>query len=604
MKNEENEQPQTTDQLNEDQANVESTQNTEELFEDQESELIDEFDDKEYDKSEYEEDDEKNANRVLSKKELKKKKKAAFKLSHRKLKSAYALKRGAYTTAITAVFIAGVIIFNVLATALADRFPLQIDLTTDSSNSISDENAEYLRNITRDVKVIVCCTEDEYSGDYFTSYASETYKAQDSTGKYFKQTADLINQYPKFNNKISVEFADTTTPDFSDTLSKYSDSSSIGLGDILVESTFDVNGVPTTRTKVVSFSDTYTLSDESGYAAYGYGTYTVSGSKLETALTSAIYSVTSDKTTMLGIPTMYCNASAISDLTTTLKSNNYEIEEISTLTLSSIPSELDGIIIAAPSSDFSDAELEVLDSFLNNDGKKGKTLLYFPSTINKELPNLEEFLSEWGINYLDGTLYETNENNHMPDESTNIGLTNKQTDYTASVNDAKSIYICGNNAPMSVAFESFKNRSTSVLMSSSDTTVIKPSDSGTDWTPSSSDTKQSYPTALLCAETSYDDDNNKLTSCVVAFSSVDFIGSTWTQYSSVGNLDLSVALINAINGRDASDISFVDKSITNQSFSDKISKASSTFIMIIFVFIFPITLIVVGITVWVRRKNR
>ncbi|MDD4698811.1 MAG: GldG family protein [Oscillospiraceae bacterium] len=599
MQNEENKQSQSTDELNEQQANVDTAQNTEDLSDDQGSDIVEELTAEEY----AENGDAESSYDNLSEKE--KKERFDLKASHKKLRSAYALKHGVYATAITAIFIAGVIIFNVLATALATRFPLQIDLTADSANSISDENAEYLSTIAHDVKVIVCSTKEDYTGDYFKSYVSQNYTAEDPTGKYFSQTVALLGKYPQYNNKISVEYADTSTPDFSDTLSKYSDSKKVGLGDILVESTFDVNGVATTRTKHIAFTDIYTLGDESGYAAYGYGAYTVSGSKLETALTSAIYAVTSEKTTTLGVPTMYSDSSAISGLASTLESNNYTIEEISSLTLNSIPSELDGIIIAAPPSDLSAAELSVLDSFLDNGGKKGKMLLYFPSVLNVELPNLEEFLAEWGVEYLDGTLYETNEKNIVaPGENTIMGLSNNATDYTKSVNDSGVLYINGDNSPMNQSYDNYENRTTTVLMSSSETTVIKPTDSGTDWAPTSSSTKQSYPTAILCEDTTYDDDNNKLSSFVVSFSSADFIGSTWSQYSSVGNIDLSVSVIGATTGRDSTDIAFVEKSITNQSFADKVTAASSTLIMIIFIVLVPVALIILGITIWIRRKNR
>lgn len=585
MQNEENKQLNTTDELNE-QENLENV----DMPEDQDTDFEEEPDE------EFEEE-------VLTEKELKKRNKAKLKAAHKKLRSAYALKRGAYTTTITAVFIAGVIIFNVLASALANRFPLQLDLTTDSANSISDENAKYLESVGRDVKITVCSTEEEYTGSYFSSYVKETYKAEDSTGKYFSQTAQLLKQYPKYNNKISVEFADTSTPDFSTTLAKYSNSNSIGIGDILVESTFEVNGKETTRTKTIAFNDIYTTKDDSGYAAYGYGTYTISGSKLETALTSAIYYVTSDKSTKIGIPTMHCDTSTISDLTNTLKDNNYEIAELSTLTLSEIPSDLDGIILAAPSSDFSDSEISVLDSFLENGGKKGKMLLYYPNAVNKELPILEEFLSEWGISYLDGTIYETNTNNIVK-ENTTIGITNSATDYTASVNNASVIYISGNNAPMQQAYENYENRATKVLMSSSSSTVIKPSGSGTDWKPSGSETKKAYPTAILTADTTYDDDNNQQSSYVVAFSSVDFVSSDWTQYSSVGNLNLTIALMGSTTGRNSTDISFVQKSITNESFSDKVTPAVSNIMIIVFMILIPVVIITLGIVIWVRRKNR
>ena len=79
-------------------------------------------------------------------------KKSRFKLpkspkKERRIKNQALFRKGGYSLAITAIVIAGVILFNVLVSALADRFVLEFDMTTDIKNSNSAENIEYIKNI-------------------------------------------------------------------------------------------------------------------------------------------------------------------------------------------------------------------------------------------------------------------------------------------------------------------------------------------------------------------------------------------------------------------------------------------------------------------------
>ena len=123
-------------------------------------------------------------------------KKAKKPKKNKMIKNQAIFKKGGYSLAITALVLAGLIIFNWLCSSLADRFHLEVDMTVGNKNSLSSENIDFIKNIDSDVSVIVCSSEEDYSGymEYFAqSYYSVTTDA--STSEYFDQTVKLISKY-------------------------------------------------------------------------------------------------------------------------------------------------------------------------------------------------------------------------------------------------------------------------------------------------------------------------------------------------------------------------------------------------------------------------
>lgn len=524
-----------------------------------------------------------------------------------KLKSKYAFRHGAYAIVFTAVVIAAIIIVNVLVSALGQRFPLSLDITADKDYSVSGENLDYIRKVERPVTITVCATEGSYS-QYMTQYASYYYMAEDQTdGKYFEQTLTLLDEYKKHNGNIKVVYADPQSPEFTDIQQRVGSSASLSYGSILVESTFELDGKEVYRSKVLGFSDLYDVTDSTGgYASYyGYG-YVVSGSKVESAVTSAIYSVTSDKTTEVTYISGNMQKDALNNLNSVLADNNYNVTELDNLLSNDIGENTEVLVIAAPTNDFSAAELAKLDKFLDNDGQRGKTLLFFASASSPELPNLYAFLAEWGINVGSGTVYETNQQNTLASlgwPQTIFGLQNKSSDFTASVNSLSKMYVSGVSVPITIGFESQGNRVTTELLSTSETVVNRPVGAGDDWKPGN-EAAGKYSAAVVSTDTLYAQDYSELKSYVVAFSSADFISEDMQFTSTIGNMDLAVGLVNVLSGRDADTVTFTNKTITVDSFADKVTGASVGIVYVLFIVIVPVAVLAVGIFVYIRRRRR
>lgn len=528
-------------------------------------------------------------------------------------KNKLALRYGSYTAVIAVIAIVLVIGVNVLATLVSDRLPIDIDVTAEKENSVTQENLDIIKNIENDVTVTVCASQDGYVGEYMAYFAENYYYAEDSTvgSKYYQQTVNLIKEYAKYNNKIKVKFVDVQDPAFSQIAAAYPNHSFV-YGDILVESpALNADGTPRlnevgvqiTNSTFIQYDDIYTLSDPTGYAAYGYSNYTVSGNSIETELTSAIYSVTSTETVNLGVISGHGDATPLETLSDRLELNNYAVTEISDTIITAIPEEIDVIAIAAPKADFTADEIAVIEKFLDNDGKKGKGLLFFASVYSPDLPNLYAFLKEWGVEYNSSSImFETNDQNYIESPAI-IGLTTTEAETVADLAANSYIYIASDNIYMKPAFETSGKRTTEEMVTTSDTVVAVPSGAADDYDTSKLETTTSS-AVIVTTETVEDEDYNALCSYVVCFSTDDFISSSWAEYSSIGNMDIAITVTNSIVGREDDSVYFSPKTITNESFTDKLSAASVSIINVIVLGVVPVAVIVIAVLVIVRRRRR
>lgn len=517
-----------------------------------------------------------------------------------KIKNELLFKRGSYSLVITAVVLVGLIVFNLLVGALADRFHLEFDMTGNQKNSISQENIDYIKAITDDVNVTVIGSEENFA-EYVAYYAQNNYNVTISSSsdyEYFKQTLTLISKYDEYSDKLNIKFVDPQSTEYAAIASSYS-SYSFVFGDIIVESSASGNK----RTKILSFNDIYATTEDSSYAAYGYpSTYKLAANKLERALTGAIAYVTSADTKKVAVLSGHSTNSYTSAYINLLTSNNYDITEIPDKLIAEISNDYDAIIISAPTIDFIGSELDVISEFLDNGGKLGKGLLFFADAASPYLPNLYDFLEQWGISVGEGIVFETYSRNIFGDIPTTLGTFPVQfedDDITTSLTAAITNY----NVPMNVCEASTTKRKATALMQTLESTVVAPVGVAADWAEYSEDDMKQYDTVIQSVETNRDVDNNPLTSYVMAFSSVEYVQSTWASYSDLCNQDIVMAATDRAVHVGNTSITFTSKVIENESFASSVTAGGSKIVNIVFMFVIPIAIVVIGIVVFVRRRN-
>jgi len=507
-----------------------------------------------------------------------------------KLKNQAAFKKGGYSLAITAAVIVGVIIINILVSALSSRFVLEFDMSKNKDNSMTKENIEYLQDIKEDINITVCANAENYS-NYMGYYAQEYNVSDNAAVDYYDQTIRILKKYGDYNNKIEVDFIDPQTAEFTNITSKYMNET-LAYGDVIVSAG--------DKHKIVGYKDIYSLYEDTTYASYGMSFYTVSGNNVETAVTSAISYVLAEDIKKVALLTGHSSVDYTATYLKMLKENNYEATVIEDKLVGEISKEYDAVIIVCPSKDFTAGELDAISEFLDNDGKLGKGLMVFADASAPYLPDLYDFLSQWGIVLEDGVVFETNASNHLESDPTTIGTYSTERDDLLS---GISICLTGNNVPIYPAFENKNGISVLPLTTTPETSVAAPKGSGDGWAGADKLTPKEYNSSVLATKSDYDDDNNPIASCVAVFSSAHFLESEYSESGSVSNKNLVMAVTERATGADDSGIVFVSKYLESESFASDITEQDGKLMRNIFMWIIPLLTIAVAIFIYIRRKN-
>lgn len=481
------------------------------------------------------------------------------------------LKHGSLATAMTVGFVAVVILINIIAGLLVERFPIDIDLTEDNIFQITDQSIEYIQNLDSEVTVNVLAEE-------------ETFK---NNNDYYRQAYEVIMRYAQYSDKITVRFVDLyQNPDLQQKYSR----ETLSTGQIVVECG--------DRYQILTSYDLFNtqVDQSSGY------TY-ITSSSAEQAMTSAIMNVTNADPPTVAVLTGF-NTADISSFTDILTSNGYVVDEVDLM--ADDISEYDLVILAAPTVDLSDADLAKLDEYLDNDGRFGKNLIYFAAYDQPSLPLLEEFLSEWGITVGEGYLYETDAASTY--FSPTYTLQNYEDEnYTEDLATTELPVLIPLCRPLSSSFGesgTSSNRATSVLLSTHDTAVVVPPDvmgsSDSTWDPSTDGVQDSYATAIAGTRTKYDQ-TTALVSTVMAFGSVDIIHESFLSFAALNNGDYVLNAANYLCDKEDG-ISIVPKTLgttslgINQNQVNTIGGAAQ--------FALPILVLIAGGVVWMRRRNK
>ena len=206
---------------------------------------------------------------------------ASLEKQQKKLKNRKKLKYGGLATAITVIFVAVVVLVNVVVTQIGKRYPdFKLDLTTANLYAISDETLDYIRNMDKDVDIAISSDEATFTSD-----------------KNNKMIAETLSKYQGYSDRISVTYFDTTKDP--DVLSKYQElyGGSIQSNEIIITSG--------SRIKVYNTTTDMFEVDQQKYQYYQYGMASfadcITAFKGEQTLTSGIMNVTDSNPKTVGI---------------------------------------------------------------------------------------------------------------------------------------------------------------------------------------------------------------------------------------------------------------------------------------------------------------
>lgn len=476
-------------------------------------------------------------------------------------------KKGSIAILLTALFIAAIILLNIVTNLLVSRYPaLSLDLTKSSVFALQEDTKTYIRDLDKKVNIYILQEESRF----------------ESNDEYYVQANKLIRQIEQENDNITLKYVDlTSNPTFT---AKYKNVDWTKSHLILVESGEDY--------RAIDADDLFEYDQETYYY---YGTYQITSQHVEQAVVTAILNVTTEEkvkvTVLSGQGEQDC-----STFTTLLSNNAYEIEEVSLLT-GKISEDSQFVIIFDPSTDIDDDVYNTLSDWLYNDGNYGHTLVYLPNDQKdqSEFKNLNNLLEEWGLEVEDGYIYETDINHMTNSQYPNLIsiFDYDNPDYTDGVRDTSIPVVLFYSMPVRIIDSS----SAVSLLASSDSAVVWPRNAEEDWDPNEQ-TQEKLTGAALATKSSEAGDSHLL-----LIGSYDAWSNSALSSHSFNNAQYFVNLFNKIAQRDEIGITIEGKSLNNTELSIT-SQGLSTAISIVLRYVIPVAILLVGLVVWIKRRHK
>ena len=482
-------------------------------------------------------------------------------------------RHGAYSLAFTAIFIVAVILINIIVSSLVDRYNLNVDMTTDQVYSISDQTKDILKGLNKDVEITVLMEEDVLRSlsdakAQYGSYLYQTFKSYETGSDRVKVTFINSERNPEIINHFNSMYG----------------------GDISQNVAVVVSG---DKIKPVSQSQLM------NYAQYSESDYRIT-SEAEKYLTSAIVAVTDDSPIKVKLVTTDQSISYITGFTETLEINGYDVEEVD-LTSGEIGEDTDMVILNAPLTDLPQTSVDKITKFLENDGKYGKNLFYVVSYQQKETPNIDKLLADYGLE-VGGRVLDVDQTKFY---QTNDGAYGMYADSTDTVDYGKLVankelpiflYVPTN---INLLYDEKDSRETKALLETSATCIEIPRNNTEELDPNTMERKVRNAMAAGSKYT-FDENGNKVASTIIALGTQSIINPNYTQEASLGNGDYGMSVVNTICGKETT-LSIVSKDLTANTLS--VSGAQGLVILLVTLIVIPAVILIFSLVKWIRRRK-
>ena len=505
------------------------------------------------------------AKKAKNKKSKPQKEKGKFKKFMKSRKA----KHGTVAMAITALVIVMVIVLNIIIGLLVNRFPdLELDLTSNNSFALQDDTIDYVSHLNNDVTVYILMEKDKF----------------ESQGTYFVQAQKMLNKMAsKSDGKMKIKYVDlTSNPSFTSNYPNVDWQSSSANNIVLVESG--------KQYKVLTLTDCFEY-DEQTYNYYG--TYSFTGTKIEQAVVTAILNVTTDDKVVVDM-IKGNNEQDYSSLKSLLENNAYQVNEVS-LATGDFDKDAKVAIMYAPSVDLDEKIVEKLSTWLSNDGKYGRSLIYVPTADMGEMPNLDDFLKEWGMSIDRGYVFETDET-ALVNASSPYAFTVSYGDYYKdNLKNSKIPVVVSESHAVNITDENTAH----ALLKTTNKAGVLPIDADKSWDYKDAITGNGENVAAEGVMTNED----KKSSRVVVFGSYIMFSDTIMKYNSFNNSAYFMNVINTIADKEDVGITIESKSIDNTELGIT-DVATQNTMLVVFVIVIPVAILVAGFVFWLRRRNR
>lgn len=463
----------------------------------------------------------------------------------------------------TVLFLVLIVVIYLCADVAEDKFGLEADLTGNHFFELSDQSIEFIRNVSENINIAVMM--DEYT--------------LEAGGGYFTQAKCILDQYPYYNDKISVEYVDLVkNPAYAYQYPEYT----LDYYDILI-----ICGDKVHRT---TLTDLFNVEYDSNT-----GKRYVASSKADQVITSAILRLTSEDAPIISLLTGH-GEQYTDEMIDLLKINGYDIIRQNLLTEEINPA-VDMIISIAPDRDYEIEMLDKLFDFMRNGKEYGKYFLFAPDT-EMLLPNLEAYLLQWGVEVGDSFIIETNPKYILNNTSYMCLVNYTDMKYREKISSQRQV-LSPFGRKLNCSFGQRNGYITEVLLEYSEGAMAVPLDTTRSGElPVSNEAL--YPALIKSSFIQYDGSGEEKSS-VLVFAAPGYFEGSILQNDSVANSEFFVALLNEELEK-GEGLIVSPKELGGEKLG--INQLQLYGMGTLFVIILPFAVMFLGIFVWMSRRNR
>lgn len=492
-------------------------------------------------------------------------------------------KRGGASALLTALFIIFVVLANLVAVNLTDRYAfLSPDMTSNQIYTLSDVTLELLNQLDEHVEIDIIASE---------SICKEPDVTVDPYG-HIPLASELIERYAQHNSNVRVYYIDITeNPGFLDLVPEYRDS--LYTYSIVVRSE--------KRVGVTSFYEM--LPSLSSTASTDSTSVDIASSMTETYISSLIKTVTIDTIPVAAYLDCLGGGDYVGNLLDALALNGYSVlsSENFAFGYEPVPDEVQLVIIGAPEYDLTLSQLDQLSDFLYNDGNYGKTLLVLTTAYMQEMPNLTTLLSEWGMELQRATVYEGDSSLVLPMQNADLFYATYMDSQYIDDDISTSETVVDGALNIGISNQVIGNIVINGILCSSSSGYVCPIGTvydAADYAASDGALRYIMAQATLYSES---EENGSLRSDVIvgpaSLCNPNYFGASLV-YS---NFPLMMNICNERCGMTSESLNIASKTLTSTDFS--VDTDSLVTITVIFSYIVPIAIAVVGVVVCMRRRR-
>lgn len=479
------------------------------------------------------------------------------------------VKRGALSVIFTVAFLAVVILLNIIVSVLSERIGMKADLTDNELYTLDETTSSYLDNrLSEKITITVLNSEQTFISDANNRVTNEILQKMKIASPNVSVEYVNLDLNPNYTSKFKNETLDTNY--------------------IVVECT------KTGRHKVIAPSDYYGITSEDAMLYYQYYGM-VQGYFVEQEVVSAMLFTVDENPIRIAFTEGYGETDSTA-LKSLLTNNGFLVESLNLLTAEEIDPDIDFVVVHAPTIDMDKEQLLKLDKFLDNNAKYGKSILYFASISQPRTPNIDAFLSDWGLSVGYSDIGQS-DSSYLVSSITRFFHLQQvcDTPFTEGVYDS-GLYALG--ADLRPVFTLDKTGAqTRVLMKTYDGAFLYPLDYGNKDFDISSAEKGEYNSVVASTKTL----SNGTPSRVFAFGADTLASSYLLSYQNGLNSEFFTNLFNIISGREVG-ITIKEKVPVSVTF--EMSAQTANTLAVVLCIVIPVLIIAAGITVYLRRRHR